>query len=330
MSDEQQQPPGFPGSDRSPLDVVAERDARIDQILGGADATDPEAPAKASADPTAEGDDAPPVERVETEPEPEPEPEPAQEPPAEAQPDPGIGEALEQVRTLQQQLDERMSSLTEREREIAERAQRIERYERFAEAAESQNFLDAVEQLGWNPDDVTKAIVEGRGVRAPQDKLRSEFKDEVEQVRSELRKELEQLRSLHAEREAAERQALVTRSIDEERAPLLASFGERGANAVLQRLESAMESGQRVTSDQVASAVDEVEAQLSREFLATALKSQAVRRKYGKILGIRDQAQPVSRGRSPSNRDASQVSRRAETEQLSEQERLERALRHLE
>lgn len=338
-----QQPAGFPGQDRTPLDAAAAAAAaesdRMDRALSklsgepaastaaepSADAPSAESPADAPA-PGAEGA---PSEPGSTEPPPSKEDPPNEPPPAAAKPaEPSeLAAALDRIGTMEQQLRERDAAQVEREAALAAREEKIAKFEKFAQAAERENFLDAVESLGWNVDSVTKAIVEGRGVRGPQDETR----ELVGSVESKLRQELEQLKSLFTQRQVEEDRALVAREVaTEERAPLLAAFGEKGVEAVIAQLTASAKDGERVTREKAISAIDQVEAELRDSFLKVALSNEGVRKKYADLLGIRDQASPVNPGRPLSSRDASQVARRAESEVLTDEQRLERALRHLE
>lgn len=304
-------PAGFPGAERASLDVEDERMARALSALEGA--------SEEEATPAPAPDPEPPAAPEPEAPTPEPEPKPAA---AET-------ELLARLAEMNARLEERFGGLEERERTLTERAARIEKFEKFAEKAESEHFLDAITELGWDPDKITKAIVQGRGVRAPQD----ETKALVDEVRAEMKRELEALRGAQREREEIETNAILAREVSvEDRAPLVAAFGEQGHLLVKQEMESAKSEGQaKVPREQaIRAAVEKVEADLSERFLKVAFAHPGVRKKYAQILGISDSANPVTSGRPLSQRDAGQVARRAETETLTEEARMKRALSHFE
>lgn len=307
-------PPGFPGGERAPVDAEAERLAR----------------AFAHFD-----DDAP---APETEP-PTPEPPPPAEPPAPAEAPPAadpapqaadLAAALAKVEELRAQLEERGSAYAEREKSIEARAEQIAKFEAFAKKAEREDFLGALSALGWDQDKVVRAITHGHGVKSPTDELRSEFQAQIDELKAAQQRELEALERTRKERDEIETRSIITRELStaDDRAPLLAVFGENGQNAVMQRLAAA---DPRVPRDQaIRTAIDEVEAELSEQILKPALSNPGVRKRYAEILGTRDPAAPVTSGRPLSQRDTSQVTRRAEQGPLTEEERMANALRHLE
>ncbi|MEQ9074101.1 MAG: hypothetical protein RLP09_09610 [Sandaracinaceae bacterium] len=325
MSD-QSTPAGFPGSDRSPLAIEEDRMARVLAVFDGAPAEEPtEEPGEVlEQEPVDPGGEEEPTEAPEEPETPQEEPEPTPAPAAD------LTAAIERVAAMEERLRAREAELEEQATKfsgVSEREKEIEKYKRFAAKAENEHFLDALEELGWDPDKVTKAIVHGRGVRTPKD----EAADVAEQLRSEFQRELDAIKAANEERESVETQAAISRVLaDEDRAPVIAAFGEHGRAAVQQRIESAKVSGERVPRDQaIGKAIDDVERELCEKFLKVALSSKSVRKKYASILGISDQAKTVTSGRPLSNRDASSVSRRAEAEVLTDDQRRERALRHL-
>lgn len=294
----------------------AERWERVMLALDGPQTPEPE------PEPSSEDADADP--EVEAQPEPEaqlpaeptPEPEPEVAPPS---PEPSqLTEALERVAAME-------AALRERETSITERAARIERFERFAEKAEGEDFLGALEEMGWSFDDISRAAVTGQGLKAK----KPQPDPELTSLREEMKRELEAIRAERQRTEDERARASISAAIRPEIAPGLAALGDQGVTAVLNHVKSAYTNSGKTLSTEAA--VAEAENVIAT-FLSQFASNETVLSKY---LAAPAAPAPTSEKKAPrdqrpalSNRAASSVSKRG-TETLTEEDRIERALRHL-
>lgn len=330
-------PAGFPSGEGEPLDIEADADARaMAALLGrqergdGDEEPSPDEPAPEDPPPdeTAQGSEEPREETAETT---------AQTTEEGQQEQPELSEALASVMAMRTDLEAKIAEVEKRTAELAaleEQRKELEPFTRFAQKAKGENLFAALQELfpERKPDDMVRAIAEGRGLERPEEKLESG----LEKIRAEVRSEIEKFETMQKQREDAEVDHVftttVTGGLDD--APLVAAFGEQGLAAVRQVVDTQRQNGSRVTGDIVRKALEEVEGELVANFLTRALQSEAVRTKYAEQLrkvlpGKSDTPAPVPSGRSLSNRVASSQTRRAPTEALTEEERDELALRHL-
>lgn len=238
--------------------------------------------------------------------------------------------ALERVTAREREIDERMRALAEREAGL-------KRYADFEETLQSKDVLVALEMLGYSFDDLARAAVEKRGV-----------KGQTSELERQLRAMQEELQAIRAEREAARKAELTAqahREIEEaigKHSPMLAQLGERGRDAVFEHISRTYEeSGGRVILplDQAISDVERDYSAIVRQALAVEsvrsqfFPSQTTPPKSGASEG-RDSpgsVNPPGRPQTITNADVSAVARRADQDVVaSENERLARALRHLE
>lgn len=318
------QPPDPPAA--APSEIT--EDVRLARALGLIGPTAPAAPA--ATPPTAPAA-APPAAPA-TPPPGAPPPAPPASPGAAPEADPRqsggaeFAAALERVTAREREIDERA-------RTVAEREAAHQRYSEFETRLREKDVLGAISSLGYSFDDLTRAAVENRGVEKPSSKLEKD----VETLRAELT-------TLRQEREAAQRAetlAQVHREIDASitaHSPLLATLGTRARDAVWEHIASTYQS----TGGRVTLSYQEAIAAVDRDFSAIVTQALAVESVREKLLpkpapgqapsGISDPAAIVTPGRPPTltNADASTPARRAESDVMSEDERLARALRHLE
>lgn len=295
-----------------------------------------DAPAAPETPPASEGTPAPvepaPAPAVAT-PAPAPAVAPAVAPPPAPPPAPEpdhLG-ALDRLTALEQALREREAQLTQRETGL-------QRYQQFEEALRTNGVLEALQGLGYTFDDLSRAAVEARGVETQTTRIETQVQN--------LQREIETLR---AEREAAQREALLAqthREIDETirtASPLLSQYGSLGRDAVLEHIRDtyARSNGRVIVPyDQ---AVRHVESEF-KSLVTKALSVESLRAQLLAELNLnqpptqtasgttRESATPVTPGRPPTitNGHATSVGRRAESDQVSDEEREARALRHLE
>lgn len=328
-------PAGFPSEQSAPLDIEAEADARALAVLtrasdGDGSSGEPEEPAPTED----QGEAEEPEDSEPTEEPPAPSGETAEPAPNET---PQVTEALAQVLAMKDQLEKSQAEVNarlEQMKDLDAREKELERYQRFDKRARNDNLFAALQELypDKKPDDMVRAIAEGRGTERPEDQLEAMR----EEIRAEFTGELDKLRQVQEQREAAEIDHIVSREVSTtaaENAPLVAAFGEQGLAAVRRAVDTARENGTRVTSETVRTALADVEGDLVQNFLTVALRSEGVRKKYADVLrgvlGTSDKADQVPTGHSLSNRATSQVTRRASTEALTEEERDELARSHL-
>ena len=315
-------PAGFPGSDRTPLDVEAADADRMERALAKLAGDEPEPPAEPTEEPTEESSEEPPAPTEEPSSS-EPSGEPPAAPPA-AEPSAEIAAALVQLQTMRAEMDADRAKLTQSLQSLEEREAKVAKFERFAELGE-ENVAAAVDSLGWDLDRVVKGLTHGKGVKTPEDRAAAL----IEESFSTLKTQLDAIKNTISEQTTQTNRLDVVREISsaEERAPLLAAFGDYGTEAVMKRLASATNgAGVRVSEGQVREAVSAAESELVENLLKVALSSKAVRRKYASLVGNSEKAPPVTpKSRSLNQRAASQVTRRSENAVTTEEERLERA-----
>jgi hypothetical protein len=234
-------------------------------------------------------------------------------------------ELLARLAQLEAQLQTQQQS--QAERQLTEREERIRKYEEFERTLREKDALAALQQLGVSFDDLSRAAVEGRGVEAQTHRLQSELQA--------LRQELTEIR---AEREREQRAQLERQAWTEidgriaEQSSFLASFGERARREVWQKLEARFtETGGRVILP-----LDQAISEVEREWadpVQRALADERVRSRFLPQSGpSSDPAAPVNRGTPTlTNAAASAPALRADPNvPVSDEDRLQRALRHLE
>lgn len=333
-------PAGFPGEEPIALDMEADAEARALAML--TDPREPEDPAEPAVEeaPDDSGEVEPPTEPAEAAASAAPEPSPA----------PQVTEALAQVLSLKQEIEKERAELAKMREEaqgVMAQREELEPLLRARQLAKDSNLYEALEQMfpGVKPDEMVRAIAEGRGLDRPEDKLSALEKRMEEKFQGELRR----IEELAQQREDAEVEHTITSTIGTlpeggaevawsaealEAAPLITAFGPRGLAAVRQLVDTERANGSRVTRESVRKALEATERDLVQNFLTVALKSEAVRTKYADQLrlilpGTSDRPPRVSSGHSLSNRATSDSSRRASTDDLTEEEREELALRQL-
>ena len=247
--------------------------------------------------------------------EPEPAPAPATENPAAAQ----LTEALDRLATMQ-------AEIAAREAQVAERAARIERFERFAEKAESEDFLGALEEMGWDFDSISKAAVTGSGLKG---KAAPKPDSEIERLREEMKAELEAIRAERQTAQETRTRAAVAAVISPDATPALHALGDDGIEAVINHVkQSYTNSGKELNAQQ---AVEEAEKELA-SFLTRFAQADSVRSKYfAATAAPAPISEPPATSESKpalSNRTASSVAKRG-SETLTDEVRLERAYRIL-
>lgn len=260
---------------------------------------------------------------------------PAEPPPAAAPvvapaPAPVAPPESDRIAALEQQIAQQQAA--ERERALAARETRLKRYEDFETTLQSKDVLGALEGLGYTFDDLSRAAVERRGVDTPASKVEKDLAE----LRSKLEAfEAEKARAQQAQVEAeafAEIDAAITAS-----SPLLTQYGAKAREAVFDHMLREFDRSGRTVVPSLEKAISAVEG----EYSALVTKALSVESLRTKFLPVPDPAPPASRSSdtaSPVNRGpqtltnghVSTPAARADTDVLSENERLARALRHLE
>lgn len=326
MDDNTQQPQQTPETvptvtgERRPVVLPPEQlteDARLERSLA---ILEGRAPAPPTPEPPAEAPPAP----AAAAPAPATPPEPSA-PPTPPEPPPGPADFAQAIAALTQ----RQQELVEQQRQLAEREATVAPLVEFQKLLREGDALAALQKIGVSFDDLSRAAVEGRGIDKQQSALEKQL--------AEVTKRLEQFEAAQQEARTAEQVRQWEAQADAEIAkssPLLKVYGELGRNAVRQHIEQAWtSSGGKIIvplQQAIAAVESEFRALVTKPLSDETLRSQLLPNPATSTVS--DPAPSVIPGRPPTltNGHATEPPRRSGTDVLTEEERLARALRHLE
>lgn len=226
------------------------------------------------------------------------EPEPAPEPPA---PEPRVSRALQTLREQERALQ------AEREK-ISQEKQGLEAFKKYKdlhELAAEKDVLGALEQMGFDPEEVADAIVENRGVK-PKNKAEAALTQRLEALEAQIREAqtAEQKRGYDSQLRAAQQE---TAAQIKEASPLLAGLGDTAVDSVIETFQAHYnETGQTLTYSE---AISRVESEF-RSFIKDLSQNEEVRKLLLAEQAPSNSAPPATPSKTLSNQAAATVTQR--------------------
>lgn len=160
------------------------------------------------------------------------EPAPAPEPPApvEAKPD-AVARNAEILAGRQREIHAAREALRAEREEIATHRAEVERFRAFQRQVQDGDALQALAGMGIEFDQLAQAVLDGRGLRRPEDRIQTQVEQRLREMETRMQVQLAQVQRLEYERAEHEFHGDASAAI-QATAPALAALGSRGVDLV--------------------------------------------------------------------------------------------------